>query len=79
MELLRAGVAALRLGGAVEIKGLGWTCLLEQEPSSPWAGAWQLQKCWWQLLLTEDFCFDVEPSALGVAFSLEADAREGES
>ena len=31
------------------------------------------------LFLTGDRCFDVEPSAFGVAFALEVDAREGES
>ena len=71
-------MAALRLGGAVEME-VEWTCPLDQEPSSPWAGAWLLQKCWWQLFLTGDCCFDVEASAFGVAFALEVDAREGES
>ena len=31
------------------------------------------------LFLTGYCCFDVEPSAFGVAFALEVDAREGES
>ena len=31
------------------------------------------------LFLTGYCCFDLEPSAFGVAFALEVDAREGES
>ena len=31
------------------------------------------------LFLTGHYCFDVKPSAFGVAFALEVHAREGES
>ena len=74
-----AWVAALRLGGAVEIEVVGVDSSVGTEPSSLWAGAWLSQKCWWKLFLNGDCCFDVEPSALGVAFALGVDAREGES
>ena len=74
-----ACLAVLRLGGAVEIEVVAVDSSVGTEPSSLWAGAWLLQKCWWQLFLTGDYCFDVEPSAFGGAFALGVDARESES
>ena len=75
-----ACVAALRLGGAVEMEVVGVDSSVGTEPSSLSAGAWLLQR--WvsvvPLFVTGCCCFDVEPSALAVAFALEADAREGE-
>ena len=72
-------VAALRLGGAVEIEVVVVDSSVGTEPSSLWAGAWPSQKCWWKLFLSGDCCFDVKPSAFGVAFALEVDVREGGS
>ena len=79
MELL-SGLGGGVAPGRYSRDGLSeWTPPLARKLSSPWAGAWLLQKCWWQLFLTGDRCFDVEPLALGVAFALEVDALKGES
>ena len=76
-----AWVAALRLGGAVEIEvvgvdwpvGIGAFCALGRLAFA------EVLVAVVPLFLTGYCCFDVEPFALGVGFALEVDAREGES
>ena len=75
-------MAALRLGGAVEMEGVGVDSSV---------GTGTFFALGWGLAVAEVLvavipsvlnghgCFDVEPSAFGVAFALGVDAREGES
>ena len=75
-------VAALRPGGAVKMEVVG-------VDSSVGTGTFftlgwglavaEVLVAVVPLFLTGHCCFDVEPSALGVAFALEVDAHEGES
>ena len=74
-------MAALRLGGSVEMEvvgvdwpvGTGVFCALGRLAFA------EVLVAVVPLFLTGYCCFDVEPLALGVAFALEIDAHEGES
>ena len=75
-------MAALRLGGAVEVEVVGVDSSIGTE--APFTLGWGLAfaevlVAVVPLCLTGYCCFDVEPLALGVGFALEVDAHEGGS
>ena len=75
-------MAALRLGGAVEMEVVGVDSSIGTEAffTLGWGLAFaEVLVAVVPLFLTGYCCFDLEPSAFGVAFALEVDAREGES
>ena len=75
-------MAALRLGGAVEIEGLGVDSYIGTEAffTLSWGLAVaEVLVAAAPLFLTGHCCFDIEPSAFRVAFALEVDACKGES
>ena len=77
-----AWVAALRLGGAVEVEVVGVDSSIGTEPffTLGWGLAFaEVLVAVVPLFLTGYCCFDVESLALGVAYALEVDAHEGES